>query len=69
MRAVTCETRTAGVASWISEVATSPVAMPAAFAISMSVLWGLPLMSMPIAPLYVFTPVDQAVPEAAESVT
>ena len=59
----------AGVASWISDVVTSPVAKPWALASSRIVACLAPLMSMPSAPLYVLVPVDQPVALAAESVT
>ena len=42
---------TAGVASWISEVVTLPVRMPAFLATSMRFCSGLPATSTPIAPL------------------
>ena len=63
------ENSAAGVASWISEVVTSPVAKPCSLASSRIVFCGLPLMSMPSAPLYVLVPVVHAVALAAESVT
>ena len=40
-------TCTAGVASWISEVLTSPVASPDCFASSSNVGYALPLRSIP----------------------
>ena len=42
-------TCTAGVASWISEVLTFPVASPACFDSSRSVGYGVPLRSIPTA--------------------
>ena len=66
---MTWATWTAGVASCSSAVLTLPVRRPLARAISSSVRCGVPAMSTEIAPLYVFVPVAQPEPEAAESVT
>src|SRR5579871_5991827 len=67
---LTCEPRTAGVASVISAVEIFPVRYPCSLAISRMVL---AVLSVPavveIRPLLVFRPVAHAVPPAAESVT
>src|SRR6185295_11277192 len=71
-RSFTCEPRTAGVASVISAVETSPVLKPAFCASSRIVVSGetsvLPA-TVEMRPLLVLCPVDQAVPVAAESGT
>ena len=55
-------------ASWISAVEMSPVARPFFLASSMIFVWIFPFTSTPIAPLYDFTPIDQPLADAAESV-
>ena len=52
----------------IDEVETNPVARPLSSASSRIVFTVFLSESTPIAPLYVFTPVERAVPHAAESV-
>ena len=58
----------AGVACVIDEVETNPVANPFSEASSKMVFTGAPFLSTPIAPLFVFTPAESAVPPAALSV-
>src|SRR5262249_17893285 len=72
-RSLMCAFSTAGVASVISAVLTLPVLRPELCASSRIVVRWVTAVPVPatleIRPLLVFTPVAQAVPEAAESVT
>jgi hypothetical protein len=68
-RSALLEKNAAGDASVTCAVVTRPVAMPAAFACRPRVASLLPSTSTLTAPLYVFSPVAQAVAAAAESVT
>ena len=61
--------KAAGVASVIAAVLTTPVAMPAALAMSRIETSGMPVPSTPTAPFIVLTPVAKAVAAAAELVT
>jgi hypothetical protein len=61
--------KAAGLASVTWAVVTRPVALPAALARAPRVGSGLPSRATLIAPLYVRSPVAQAVAAAAESVT
>ena len=60
----------AGVAWLTGQLLATPTLMPASLAQTAIEVTGVFISgAMPIAPLFVFTPVARAVPEAAESVT